>query len=131
MPAERPSLGEMVVISLDRTPERWAAFQAAHAGLTYTRFPAVDGERLDRDMLVAKGLMQADLGYSAAASGCALSHAALWRRSVETQAPLTICEDDARLRPDFASAAEAALATTPEADIVLWGWNFDSVLAGR
>ena len=123
-------IGPIHVISLDRTPERWRSFQTDNPGLAAQRFPAVDGRALDPAELVGAGLAQADLGYTRGALGCALSHAALWRQCVESGAPLTVCEDDAVLRPDFAAIA-AETAAQAEAELVLWGWNFDSVLAGR
>ena len=61
--------------------------------------------------------------------GQALSHIALWRLCVETRdEPLTICEDDAVLRADFARTSATLLDSVPTFDIVLWGWNFDAVV---
>jgi glycosyl transferase, family 25 len=119
------------VVSLDRTADRWRAFQADNPGIAAERFAAVDGRTLDRQALIAAGLIAAELDYTPGAFGCALSHAALWRRCVETGAPLTVCEDDAMLRPDFLTATAEASAQAGDAGLTLWGWNFDSVLAGR
>jgi len=119
------------VISLDRTPDRWRAFQADNPGIAVARFAAVDGRSVDRHALIEAGLAHADLAYTPGAFGCALSHAALWRRCVETGTPLTICEDDAILRGDFPAMSAEIAQRAPEAELVLWGWNFDSVLAGR
>ncbi|MGC1302044.1 MAG: glycosyltransferase family 25 protein [Caulobacteraceae bacterium] len=123
--------GAVHVISLDRTPERWSHFQADNPGIAMERFAAVDGRAAPLVALVEAGLADAGLGYTPGAFGCALSHAALWRRCVESGDALTVCEDDAILRPDFAAAAAATAAQVDGAELILWGWNFDSVLAGR
>jgi glycosyl transferase family 25 len=130
--SQGPSVpGHIHVISLARTPERWRGFQADNPGLQAERFDAVDGRAVDLAELAAAGLVRPGLAYTPGAYGCALSHAALWRRCVETGAPLTICEDDAVLKPGFAARAAEAAAQVPDAELIVWGWNFDSVLGGR
>jgi GR25 family glycosyltransferase involved in LPS biosynthesis len=118
------------VISLDRTPERWTAFQERNRGVVpFERARAVDGRALDRAELVRGGLLADPALYSDGALGCALSHLALWRACLQSRAPLTICEDDAVFHPDFAAHLESLLETSADQfDLVLWGWNFDSVL---
>ena len=126
------ALGPLVAVSLDRTPDRWATFEAANRGVAdIERMSAVDGLVLRRDDLVGRGLIHPDLTYSAGALGCALSHAALWRRAVDSGAPLTICEDDAVLRPDLLVAGADAAQARSGFHLILWGWNFNSVLGGR
>jgi glycosyl transferase, family 25 len=106
------------VVSLQRTPERRERFAALHAGLGFTFFDAIDGQTI-----------AALPGYSPGASGCALSHKILWEECVASGRPLTIVEDDAVLRDDFASISlDAVSRITPAWDIVVWAWNFDSVL---
>jgi GR25 family glycosyltransferase involved in LPS biosynthesis len=127
----RPPPGPVHVINLDRTPERWSRFQADNPGIAVERFAAVDGRAAPPAALVEAGLAQAGLDYTPGAFGCALSHAALWRLCVESGDTLTVCEDDAILRPDFPTAAAATAVQIEGAELILWGWNFDSVLAGR
>jgi GR25 family glycosyltransferase involved in LPS biosynthesis len=125
-------IGPLYVISLARTPQRWRAFEAANrGGPAYTRFDAVDGLKTDRGELVAGGLMTGDLAYTAGAIGCALSHIAFWRACALADGPVTVCEDDAILHPDFQACAAAAADLKPDFDLILWGWNFNSVLAGE
>ena len=63
------------------------------------------------------------------ADGSALSHACLWQIASATDTPTTIAEDDAVFRHDFVAAARDAIAKLPpDWDLVLWGWNFDSIL---
>jgi hypothetical protein len=123
--------GVVHVISLDRTPQRWTRFQADNPGVPARRFPAVDGRRSDPKALVEGGLTHPELVYTSGAIGCALSHASLWRACAAEGQTLTICEDDAVLRGDFPAMAAGVAARAEDAELILWGWNFDSVLGGR
>jgi GR25 family glycosyltransferase involved in LPS biosynthesis len=125
-------IGPLYVISLERTPQRWRAFQAANeGGSAYTRFDAVDGLKLDGAELISSGTMTGDLSYTPGAIGCALSHITFWRACAAADGPITVCEDDAILHPDFQTCAAAAANRQPDFDLILWGWNFNSVLAGE
>ncbi len=125
-------IGPLYVINLARTPERWRAFEAANrGGPAYTRFEAVDGLQIDAKALIAGGAMTSDLTYTPGALGCALSHISLWRACAAADGPVTVCEDDAILHPDFERHASAAASLHPDFDVILWGWNFNSVLAGE
>jgi len=125
-------IGPLYVISLERTPERWRAFEAANQGVPdYTRFDAVDGRKIDPNALISGGLMAGGLSYTPGAMGCALSHISLWRACAAADGPVTVCEDDAILHPDFHASAVVAADLQPDFDIILWSWNFNSVLAGE
>lgn len=119
------------VISLERTSERRARFIAAHERLEFEIFPAIDGATLPPAVLQDQDLFVQPLpAMSSGAYGCALSHLRLWERVIEADAPMTIAEDDALFRRDFAVASEGLIALLPANwDLVLWGWNFDSVLS--
>jgi len=120
------------VISLTRTPERRAEFARRNSGLAYEFFDAVDGAALNRAAVAATGLFQAGLNFTSGAYGIALSHHHLWQRAAAGQATLTVAEDDAIFRSDFVAQQAAFLGGLPEDwDIVLWGFNFDSVLSLR
>jgi GR25 family glycosyltransferase involved in LPS biosynthesis len=123
-------MGPVRVISLNRTPERWTAFQDRNRGVVaFERARAVDGRALDRAELVRAGLLADPALYSDGALGCALSHLALWRACLASSAPMTICEDDAVFHPDFPAHLESLCRTSSDQfDLVLWGWNLDSVL---
>ena len=114
------------VISLARTPGRLESFRADNPDLEgWSVFPAIDGATVDaatRDALGDTAL------WSSGGVGASLSHIALWRLCVEQGEPLTICEDDAILRADFAQTSAALLDRVTAFDIVLWGWNFDAVM---
>jgi GR25 family glycosyltransferase involved in LPS biosynthesis len=125
-------IGPLYVISLERTPQRWRAFEAANeGGPAYTRFDAIDGLKIDPLELISSGMMAEGLSYTHGAIGCALSHIAFWRACAVADGPVTVCEDDAILHPAFESCAAAAADLKPDFDLILWGWNFNSVLAGE
>jgi GR25 family glycosyltransferase involved in LPS biosynthesis len=125
-------IGPLYVISLERTPQRWLAFEAANrGGPAYARFNAVDGLAIDPAELISSGLMASGLTYTPGAVGCALSHIAFWRACAAADGPITVCEDDAILHPDFLFRAAVAADMQPDFDLILWGWNFNSVLAGE
>jgi glycosyl transferase, family 25 len=119
---------EVYVISLLRTPERRAIFSALNEGLRYNFFDAVDGNAVEPARLIASDLIAGPLNYTKGAIGAALSHLALWERSIESKLPLTILEDDGVIRRDFSSMSRSVLQTLPpEWDLVMWGWNLDSI----
>lgn len=118
------------VISLPGSLERRAAFAANNGHVAYDFFDAVDGKQIQPQMARLPDLFAPGLEYTAGAVGCALSHLTLWQDVVDSQQPLTILEDDAILRHDFETRAAQAVAGLPaDWDIVVWGWNFDSILS--
>ena len=94
------------------------------------RVDAIDGGSLRIDALPAGGIIAEPLeDYSPNVLASALSHKSLWERAVSTAAPVTIAEDDAVLNRCFSQRAAKVLARLPaDWDIILWGWNFDSIL---
>jgi glycosyl transferase, family 25 len=118
------------VISLERTPERRHRFAQFHAGLAFEFFDAIDGLRVQSGELDLRTLVEPGLRYTPGALGCALSHLALWNMAIRTRSVVTVVEDDAVLRGDFAAKSAEVIARLPPGwDIVLWGWNFDSMLS--
>jgi GR25 family glycosyltransferase involved in LPS biosynthesis len=119
------------VINLDRSEDRLLAFKTlnGHPNLKFLRFSAVDGKDVARGPLVHRGIITADLRYRDGALGCALSHLALWDLAIEQNQSLTVCEDDAIFNRGFGVAAESLIKALPEDwHVILWGWNFDSIL---
>jgi GR25 family glycosyltransferase involved in LPS biosynthesis len=122
---------DIYLINLDRRKDRLSEFEArnGHLQLNFLRFPGVEGRGLARNLLVDRGIISADLVYTDAMLGCALSHFALWDLGIEQNQTLTVCEDDAIFNRGFGPAAASLLDLLPPGwHIVLWGWNFDSVL---
>lgn len=117
------------VINLDRSKDRLAAFEKTNnkSSVNFTRFSGVDGRTVARNVLVDRGTITADLGYSEGALGNALSHLTLWDRVIDKNQTLTLCEDDAIFNQGFIPAAESLLAALPaDWHVILWGWNFDA-----
>jgi glycosyl transferase family 25 len=119
------------LINLDRSVDRLAEFRRVNAHLgSVERVAAVDGGSVDRQRLVDAGTLAPDLAYTPGAIGCALSHIGLWRMAMDRRQPLTVAEDDAIFHLQFDILAASVIATLPmDWDLVLWGWNFDSILA--
>jgi GR25 family glycosyltransferase involved in LPS biosynthesis len=118
-------------INLEKRKDRNDSFMRVNAALAaFHRVDAVEGARLQVDDLLREGLIQEPLrAYTAGALGNALSHKKMWERCAFGAAPVTVAEDDAVFNRHFAEKAPAVLAMLPPAwDIVLWGWNFDSIL---
>jgi len=119
------------LINLDESEDRLAEFKERNRQLTdVIRFPAIVGRKVSPEKLVRAGVMSRDIPpYGKGAIGNALSHLSLWKLAIDQSAVVTIAEDDAVFHHTFEAKAEAHLRSLPEAwDIVLWGWNFDSVL---
>jgi glycosyl transferase family 25 len=120
------------VINLDRSPARLATFLEENRHLKHVeRIPAVDGKSISRERLLEHHIFAAEMpGYSHGAIGCALSHLAQWEAACKHNRILTLAEDDAVFHLDFQAHASRLIASLPiDWDIVLWGWNFDSILA--
>jgi GR25 family glycosyltransferase involved in LPS biosynthesis len=117
------------VINLDRSTDRLAEFVGHNAHMQASRFSAIDGAAVSRRDLIERGILATDLDYSHGALGNALSHRALWELSIEKNAALTICEDDAIFNRQFTRDAELIVNSLPKDwHLVVWGWNFDSYL---
>jgi GR25 family glycosyltransferase involved in LPS biosynthesis len=119
------------LINLDRNARRLAKFLATNSHLrSVRRFPAIDGNTISRKQFCEHDVFRTEmLAYSNGAVGCALSHLALWKEAVTQSSPVTVLEDDAITNMHFETEAAALIESLPpDWDIVLWGWNFDSIL---
>lgn len=121
------------VISLERSIDRRSEFSANHQNINFEFFAAVDGSALTQGEINDSNLFLNPLPYpTVGAYGCALSHLRLWELACELNTPLTIVEDDAILRDDFCAKSQNVASKMPsDWDIILWGWNFDSILSVR
>jgi glycosyl transferase, family 25 len=119
------------VISLARQQQRRADFLRRNAHVPYNFFDAVDSHTLSAEQIRSSGLFAPELDrtYNAHSYAAAMSHWHLWNEAAASDATTTIAEDDALFRHDFEARSETLLAALPgDWDLVLWGWNFDSVL---
>ena len=118
------------VISLERSELRRANFQKTNTRLNFDFFNAVDGSRLTTDAIQNTGLFEPNLPYTKGAYGSALSHLALWDQALATNELVTVAEDDGIFRNDFQLRSRQLISSLrKDWDIVLWGWNFDSILS--
>lgn len=118
------------VISLARSLDRRQTFSMLNAHIDFAYFDAIEGAQLLPEVDSSPDLFESGLRYNAGAIGCAMSHLMLWQEAAETGQVLTIVEDDAILRHDFHEQAAQAINRLPaDWDIVVWAWNFDSILS--
>ncbi|WP_336946235.1 glycosyltransferase family 25 protein [Asaia sp. HN010] len=121
------------LITLDRTPERLAAFRTDNPLFSDIKiFHAIDGQALDRAGLIEQNVLDPALDYTPGALGCALSHLSIWTSTLNAGGACTIFEDDAIINEEFATESRNLIETLPENwDLVLWGYNTDAYLTFR
>lgn len=120
------------VISLERSINRRQEFVENNNTINnWDFFSAVDGRLLTEDQIYDPSLFVHPLAFrGVGAYGCALSHLRLWVEVYNSGMPLTIVEDDGIFRLDFGEKSKEVMASLPaDWDIILWGWNFDSILS--
>lgn len=121
------------VISLERSVDRRTSFSTLNEHIDFEFVSAVDGQMVSENILNDDQLFQNPLPFlTKGAIGCALSHLNMWDLVIKTNVPLTIAEDDAIFRRDFLEESNHTLSRLPpDWDVILWGWNFDSILSVR
>ena len=88
-------------INLDENRDRWDNL-SPELQAKFTRFPAVNGKKLDKDQLIKDGIIGEDNNLRMGQIGCALSHITLLKRIQQQDEPYgLILEDDAIIPPDF------------------------------
>ena len=103
------------VINLDRSTDRLAHVRAefAREGLTFERFPAVDGTKLPPELVPyfrGSPLRPGEVG-------CYASHLSLWDRIAGRGGAALVCEDDISLPAGFAALLRSVLDEAPD------GWD--------
>ena len=121
----------VAVISLKRTPERWAAFlqrnQQTLNNCELLRIEGIDGsEWLNSNIKTRLIAPSAHQEWSAGALGIAMSHRLCWRLCCKRTSPLVVLEDDVLLADSWQRQLEQLIH--PAAGMVLLGWNLDSML---
>jgi len=88
-------------INLDENIERWNSL-SPELQTKITRFPAVNGKKLDKDQLIINGLIADKNNLRMGQIGCALSHISILKRIQRQDEPYgLILEDDVTIPPDF------------------------------
>lgn len=118
------------VINLKRAKKRKKDFIANNSNIDFTFFEAIDGTNLTQTNITdPKYFIQPLPFHTMGTYGCALSHIKLWEECSTLNRPLTIVEDDVIFRHDFYTQASSVLNQTKDFDIILWGFNLDSILS--
>lgn len=122
-------LKKVQVISLVGSADRRTAFAQNNPELDFTFRDAVDGRALVASGWLDPAIFAADLRYTPGAYGIAATTHQLWTEIAAGDRITTIAEDDAIFRPDFhAMAADLARQATGGFDLIVWAYNFDSVV---
>ncbi|WP_173932163.1 glycosyltransferase family 25 protein [Chelativorans sp. Marseille-P2723] len=115
----------VLVINLDRSPDRWDGLSARAAELRIVpeRVAAMDGNALQpherKELDVRKFQLWHGRRPMGGEYGCYMSHLRALRRVAEAEWPFAvILEDDADFLPDFAARVEACTRLSPQPDIV-------------
>ena len=118
-------------INLERRSDRNDQFLGTNPFLRdFQRLEAVDGKTLSERALLDANLIHEPLkAYTPGALGGALSQKRVWDMCIAENEPFTVAEDDAVFNRSFQEKSANLLKTLrSDWDIVLWGWNFDSIL---
>jgi len=120
------------VINLKTQPNKLSQFleQNLSANLMITPFEAIDGTMVNVATMF-EIFRPFTTYYPPGMIGAALSHRALWRRCAEQGKNYLVFEDDAVIRHDAKAMLFPLLRSIGSWDIVLLGYNFDSVLDFR
>ena len=120
------------VISLRRSIKRRVAFaqRNGETGLEYVFVDGVDGVQQWDAITKSRRVLKAwQSGWSQGAIGSGLSHCLMWRRCLQLNRPICVLEDDVLVASDWQQSCSEALDQAPaETDVLLLGWNLDSVL---
>lgn len=118
----------MMVVNLDRRPDRWldCSEKLSQAGLkTFGRFPAVDGNKLQLNNHIKYLFRNNDFNYRKGVVGCALSHIELWKSLVNSKDDfMIILEDDIELVDNFKQKLNLTmiyLEQNPHIDVIMLG----------
>lgn len=123
-----PRIDDVWSISLDRRPDRYAAWTREYAELASVtnRLPAVDGRQLQLTENLYRLFAKNDFKWKRSVTGCALSHILLWAQLVCEHPAVNnylILEDDHRwASANWKEELQTALAQAPvDAELLLLG----------
>lgn len=102
-------MSTVLVINLERSPGRWAATQAALAGLDVERIEAVDARREPGSSRydVRRNRTRYFAPLKPAEIACFRSHRCAWERVAALGHPALVCEDDVEADDDLADLLPA------------------------
>jgi glycosyl transferase family 25 len=118
------------VINLKTQPDKLTQFLAHNGPALIIPFEAIDGTKVSVTTMF-EIFRPYTAHYPAGTIGNSLSHRALWHRCAEQEKNFLVFEDDAVVRHDIKAMLVRLLGSISAWDIVLLGYNFDSVLDFR
>ncbi len=124
---------EIKAITLDIKSERYDKFLKNNNHLKIKTFKAIIGKNLSEEEIIAENLATKDLLYderffSYGAIGCAASHKAIWKNSIEENKNILVLEDDCCTNPKIEEFIENNINILNDCDICFFGINTNSVL---
>jgi GR25 family glycosyltransferase involved in LPS biosynthesis len=115
------------VITTPTSLIRQKEFHSRHPFLDFEWFEAVTPENFNKEELVRLNVIESSMNWKMTSVANALSHRALWEKSVNQNQNLIILEDDAILVRDFRKSVTPLLKKIGnDFDILLLGFNFDA-----
>ena len=125
---------QLLVITLERTPERLEAFyknnKDAVADLDVEVIHGIDGYEQEEINQKSRWVSESAIeNWTRGAIGSALSHIKAWRRCIELDQEVLIAEDDVILARNLRSKLEELHTIerkTDQRSLILLGWNPDS-----
>ena len=121
-----------LVLTIPRNARRLETFLDANqrAGFEFVPTFGVEAHMFTRDGLVAQGLIDQNLNprFKPGYLGQALSSRLIWIEAAQATEPTYVFEDDAYLADDLPVKVAEATSGLPEWDILLLGYNTDSIL---
>jgi GR25 family glycosyltransferase involved in LPS biosynthesis len=88
-------------INLDENKDRWEKL-SPELQQKITRFPAINGKKLDKDQLIKDGIISEENNLRMGQIGCALSHITILKHIQQQDEPYgLILEDDVTIPPNF------------------------------
>ncbi len=124
---------EIVSITLDSKSERYYKFLRNNNHLKIKTFNAIVGKNLSEEEILAENLATKDLLYdkrffSNGAIGCAASHKAIWKKSIDENKKFLVLEDDCCTHPKIEEFIEKNKNALNECDICFFGMHTNSVI---
>ncbi|MBR0774094.1 glycosyltransferase family 25 protein [Bradyrhizobium diazoefficiens] len=118
------------VVNLDRQPEKYETFLKRNAGcgIAFNRFAAVDGSKLTNEEVMAMGIVAPGSKFAPGTVGGTASMSQIWKQVAEQDEPALVFEDDCTIRHDINERLATLLPTLGDFDVLVLGYNTDSIL---
>jgi GR25 family glycosyltransferase involved in LPS biosynthesis len=118
------------VVNLDRQPEKYERFLKRNegCGIAFERFAAYDGLQMTNEEVMAMGIVAPGSRFAPGTVGGTASMSRIWKLVAEQDEPALVFEDDCTIRHDIQARLATLLPSLGDWDILVLGYNTDSVL---